>query len=218
MSTKESTSLNKSVICVNATAKDSVEADIAKFRIRFQGHGRDQNECTKQYAEDVKRAQAALKQFGLENELKVFGYASYANHSRRGRTITGYEYSALGLLHFKMSEHVVAAIWTALAKSAIKATIDVFFSLEDEDAEEAKLLGEAVKKARFSAEALASAAGKRLGDVRQINYKRYDGDFSASARFCLERPSAAQEDDDLPNLNPGPIEVECSVDVDWWLE
>lgn len=218
MSAKGITTQNMSLVCVSATARDSVESEVAKFSIRFQGHGRNQDECTKQYVEDLKRAQAALKQFGLENELKVFGYTSYADRSRRGRTISGYEYSALGLLRVKMSEYDISAIWTALAKSTIKATTDVLFSLEDEDAKEAKLLGEAVKKARFSAEALALAAGKRLGDVRQIRYNRYDEDFSASARFCSERPSATQEDDDLPNLNPEPIEVECSVDVDWWLE
>ena len=122
-------------------------------------------------------------------------------------------------MRLKRSEHDVSAVWTALAKSAIKATIDVRFSLEDEDAEEAKLLGRAVKKARVSAEALAVAAGKQLGEVRQIRYRRYDGGYAAApAGIYARRSGDTGADDTLPDLNPEPIEVECSVDVDWWPE
>ncbi len=217
MSTEGSAAQSRPVVCVSATVEDAVEPDIAEFRIRFEWHGLTQEECTKQYSEDVKRAQDALRKLGLEDELKVSGFTSYANRSRRGRTITGYEYVARGALRLKRAEHDVPAVWTALAKSGIKATINVYFSLEDEDAEEAKLLGTAVGKARSSAEALAAAAGKRLGDVRQIRYKRYDGTFGAApGSISFDERSEAEED--LPDLDPEPIEIECSVDVDWWLE
>ena len=216
MSTEGNAAQSRPVVCVSATIKDAVEPDIAEFRIRFEWHGQSQEACTKQYSEDVRCAQDALRKLGLEDELKVSGFTSYANRSRRGRTITGYEYVARGVLRLKRVEHDIPAVWTALAKSGIKATINVYFSLEDEDAEEAKLLGTAVGKARSSAEALAAAAGKRLGDVRQIRYKRYDGAFGAapgSLPFCAR----SEAEEDLPDLNPEPIEIECSVDVDWWL-
>ena len=218
MSSKDSATPNKSVVCVNAAVEGYAEPDIAEFSIRFQWHGKSQEECARQYAEDVKRTQEALKPFELENELKVSGYSSYANRSRHGRTITGYEYSARGVLRLKMQERDVSAIWTALAKSAIRGTINVYFSLDDEDAEEAKLIGRAVAKARSCAEALAVAAGKQLGDVRQIRYKR-DNDGFIAAAGCLKMcaPSGAKNDG-LPALDPEPVEVECSVDVDWWLE
>ena len=217
MTAKDSATPNKSVVCVSATVEDYVEPDMAEFSIRFQWHGQSQDECTKQYAEDVKRAQEALKPFELEDELKVSGYSSYANRSRHGRTITGYEYSARGALRLKRSEHDIPAIWTALAKPAIRGTINVYFSLDDEDAEEAKLLGKAVAKARGCAEALAMAAGKQLCDVRQIRYKRYDGGFGAAAA-CAPCGAPSSAEADAPALNPEPVEVECSVDVDWWLE
>ena len=105
----------------------------------------------------------------------------------------------------------------ALAKPAIRGTINVYFSLDDEDAEEAKLLGKAVAKARGCAEALAVAAGKQLCDVRQIRYKRYDGGFGAAAA-CAPCGAPSSAEADAPALNPEPVEVECSVDVDWWLE
>ena len=72
-------------------------------------------------------------------------------------------------------------------------------------------------KARSSAEALAAASGKRLGEVRQIRYNRPTGGYSYPGDFCMERV-AATDSEQLPNLNPEPIEVACSVDVDWWLE
>ncbi|WP_102372451.1 SIMPL domain-containing protein [Enorma phocaeensis] len=213
MNAKET--MAKPVVCVNATVEDSVEPDIAEFRIWFQGHGADQTQCAKQYAGDVKRVQDALKKLGIEDAFKTSAYTSYANRSRRGRTITGYEYSARGTLLLKRAEYDVSAIWTVLAKSEIRATLDVHFSLDDADAEEAKLLGRAFDKARGSAEALAVAAGKQLGEVRQISYKRRDA--FADPPYCF-RESAGGTEDLLPDLNPEPIEVECSVDVDWWLE
>lgn len=112
-----------------------------------------------------------------------------------------------------MQECDVSAIWTARAKSAIRGTINVYFSLDDEDAEEAKLLGRAVAKACSCAGALATAAGKQLGEVRQIRNKPYDGGFDAATAYApCGAPDSAEAD--APALNPEPVEVECSVDVD----
>lgn len=204
----------KPVVCVSASVEEQVEP---KLSIWFQWHGQDQEACTEQYAADAKRAKEALEPFGLSEELKLSHYSSYANRRRHGRTTGGFEYSARGSLRIRLGEHDVAAIWTALTSTAIKASINVFFSLEDEDAEEAKLLGRAFAEARGSAEALASASGKRLGEVRQIRYNRPTGGYSYPGDFSMER-MAGVDSSHVPDLNLEPIEVACSVDVDWWLE
>lgn len=104
---------------------------------------------------------------------------------------------------------------TALAECGLKATIEVRLSLEDENAEEARLIGRAVAKAKANAEALAAACGKRPGDVRLVTYNRPTDGFVYPGDFCVSAPGGTG---DLPDLNPEPIEVECAVDMDWYLE
>ncbi|NJE81448.1 DUF541 domain-containing protein [Olsenella sp. SW781] len=180
-------SIEKPVICVSASVEEQVEPDIAEFVIRFEWHGQDQAECAERYATDAARAKEALEALGLGNELKLSHYSSYANRRRHGRTSGGFEYSAHGSLRIRLSEHDVASVWTALANSGARASINVYFSLDDEDAEEAKLLGQAVAKARGSAEALAAASEKRLGEVRQIRYNRPTDGYTYPGGFCMER-------------------------------
>lgn len=210
-------SIEKPVVCVSATVEEQAEPDIAEFSIWFQWHGQDQAECAERYGSDAKRAKEALGALGLNEELKLSHYSSYANRRRHGRTSGGFEYSARGSLRIRLAEHDVSSVWTALASSEIKASVNVCFSLEDEDAEEAKLLGRAFAEARGSAEALASASGKRLGEVRQIRYNRPTGGYSYPGDFSMER-MAGVDSSHVPDLNLEPIEVACSVDVDWWLE
>ena len=210
-------SIEKPVVCVSATVEEQAKPDIAEFSIWFQWHGQDQAECAERYGSDTKRAKEALGALGLNEELKLSHYSSYANRRRHGRTSGGFEYSARGSLRIRLAEHDVSSVWTALASSEIKASINVCFSLEDEDAEEAKLLGQAFAKARSSAEALAAASGKRLGEVRQIRYNRPADGFCYSDYRHAES-AFSPDSNPMPNINPEPIEVTCSVDVDWWLE
>lgn len=79
---------------------------------------------------------------------------------------------------------------TALAECGLKATIKVRFSLEDENAEEARLIGRAVVKAKANAEALAAACGKRLGDVRLVTYNRPTDEFAYPGDFCVSAPGS----------------------------
>ena len=210
-------SIEKPVVCVSASVEEQMEPDIAELSVWFEWHGQDQAECAERYAADAKRAKEALEAFGLGEELKLSHYSSYANRRRHGRTSGGFEYSARGSLRIRLNEHNVASIWAALASSEIKASVNVRFSLEDEDAEEAKLLGQAFAKARSSAESLATASGKRLGEVRHIRYNRPADGFCYSD-YCHAESVFSPDSAPMPGINPEPIEVTCSVDVDWWLD
>ena len=95
--------------------------------------------------------------------------------------------------------------------------MNLHFELSDEDTEERRLIGTAVAKARLSAEALAAAAGMELAGVKEIRYNRSGGSNfwgALCADGCATPNGAASS---MPDLHPEPIDVECSVDVDWWL-
>ena len=121
-------------------------------------------------------------------------------------------------LKFKREGHDIAAIWAALAGRVSTARVNLHFELGDEDAEERRLIGTAVAKARLSAEALATVAGMELAGVKEIRYSR-SGDSCFWGVACADAsatPNGAASS--MSDLHPEPIDVECSVDVDWWLK
>lgn len=106
----------------------------------------------------------------------------------------------------------------ALAGSVSTARVNLHFELGDEDAEERRLIDTAVAKARLGAEALAAAAGTELAGVKEIRYNR-GGDSCFWGAICADgcaTPAGAASS--MPDLHPEPIDVACSVDVDWWLK
>lgn len=72
--------------------------------------------------------------------------------------------------------------------------------------------------ARQNAEALAAAAGERLGSVKSISYNH--GGSRYAFRVCESgghAPGAAPDDFPEVDFEPEPIDIECEVDVVWWL-
>lgn len=208
---------NLAVVKVSATAEDRVDPDVAVFTLRFGKKCETQQECADDFAAEQDRVIRALEPFGIADALGFDGYSSYVCTSGRRAVVTGYEYYCSATLKVEREGHDIAAIWAALAGRVSTARVNLHFELSDEDAEERRLIGAAVAKARLSAEALATAAGTELAGVKEIRYNR-SGDSCfwgvACADGCATPNGAASS---MPDLHPEPIDVECSVDVDWWL-
>ena len=164
---------NLAVVKVSATAEDKVDPDLAVFTLRFGKKCETQQECADDFAAEQDRVIRALGPFGIADALGFDGYSSYVCTSGRRAVVTGYEYYCSATLKVEREGHDIAAIWAALAGRVSTARVNLHFELSDEDAEERRLIGSAVAKARLSAEALATAAGMELAGVNNeflINY------------------------------------------------
>ena len=98
--------------------------------------------------------------------------------------------------------------------------MSVGFDLADRRAAEDALIARVVKRARNNAQALAAASGSKLDGVKHISYNSQLGSmdrlcYASAADFALGAP-AGSADSKVTVLEPEPIEVECSVDVEWW--
>lgn len=202
------------VVKVSAEVEDTVAPDLAVFALRFGRKCKSQQECSEDFAAEKDRVARALAPFGIADDLLFSRYSSYACTSGRRSAITRYEYYCSATLKVAREEHDVPAVWAALSSSVSTARINLCFELEDAEAEEDRLVGKAFAKAKRSAEALAAASGMALGGVKEIRYRRNIDGF-AYADFCA---APASDEGAAPDLQPEPIEVECSVDVDWWLK
>lgn len=209
-------------VSVGAEVEDEVMPDRVVFSVCFGGGFDAKEACLDDYNEDRAKVAAALAPFGLDDELTCRGYSCYARTTRRKATVMGYSYHAYGTIAASIDAIDVAAVWTALNTCGSRADMTVGFGLADQRAAEDALIARAVERARSNAQALAAASGSRLGGVKHISYNSRLGD---TGRFCfdgadglvLEAP-AGSGDFKATVLEPEPIEVECSVDVEWWLE
>ena len=195
---------NLAVVKVSATAEDKVDPDLAIFTLRFGKKCETQQECADDFAAEQDRVIRALEPFGIADALGFDGYSSYVCTSGRRAVVTGYEYYCSATLKVEREGHDIAAIWAALAGRVSTARVNLHFELSDEDAEERRLIGTAVAKARLSAEALAAAAGTELAGVKEIRYNR-SGDSCfwgvACADGCATPSGAASSMPSRSTLN-----------------
>ena len=209
-------------VSVGTEVEDEVMPDRVVFSICFGGGFDTKGACLDDYNEDRAKVAAALAPFGLDDELTCRGYSCYARTTRRKVTVMGYRYHAYGTIAVLLDDIDVAAVWTALNTCGSRADMTVGFDLADQRAAEDALIARAVERARNNAQALAAASGSRLGGVKHISYNSRLDDmgcirFDSTRSFGLEAP-AGSGDFKATVLEPEPIEIECSVDVEWWLE
>ena len=135
---------------------------------------------------------------------------------RRTWRADGFEYLSSLSLSLNAPFDRLTDAWGAITSADAMASVSISYEITDEEAAREALMEKAVRRARKKAETLAHAAGMRLGAPVVINYGT-DG-AGRPARFAMDRipaPTGAPMGEELPDFNPEPIEIECSVDVQW---
>ena len=208
-------------VSVGAEVEEEVMPDRVVFSICFGGGFDTKEACLDDYNADRAKVAAALAPFGLDDELTCRGYTCYARTTRRKATVLGYGYHAYGTIAAPIDAVDVAAVWTALNTCGSRANMSVDFDLADRRAAEDALIARAVERARGNAQALAVASGSKLGGVKHISYNSRLGEMGsmryAAACGAADFSVAGPGDSKATVLEPEPVEVECSVDVEWWL-
>lgn len=204
-------------VSVGARIEDIVMPDRVIFSIGFGGRFDTKETCLEDYNADRAKVAAALAPFGLDGELTCRGYTCYAQTTRKRAIIVGYEYYACGTVAAPVDSTDFAAVWTALNTCGSHADMNIRFELADERAAEDALIARAVEHARGNAQALAAAAGSKLDGIKHISYNSRSGDYGR-VYAAMGVPDGAPGGLGETVLEPEPIEVECSVDVEWWLE
>lgn len=207
----------KGYISVGAEVEDEVMPDEVTFRISFGGRFPSKGECLADYAAEQERVRTALSPFGLADRLGCRRYSCYAHTTRKKAVVDGFDYYAYGAVSALAADIDAGEVLAALSTCGIHADASVEFGFSDRRAAEDELIGRAVRKARANAKTLAAASGATLGAVKHISYNAMPSNsllVCAASADC--GPSAS--DGGAPSLGPEPIEVECAVEVEWWLE
>jgi hypothetical protein len=142
--------------------------DEAAFTIGVQTQGSTAREALAANSQQMRRVIDAVQAAGVEkSDIKTQDVSVSASYADEGR-IDGYSArnSALVTIH-DLSK--AGAILDAASNAGANEVYGPTLSRSDEDALQAKALGDAVSNARTKAEALADAAGVRLGSVTAIS-------------------------------------------------
>jgi uncharacterized protein len=138
--------------------------DEAAFTIGVQTQGSTAREALAANSQQIRRVIDAVEAAGVDkSDIKTQDVSVSANYADEGR-IHGYSArnSVLVTIH-DLSK--AGAILDAASNAGANEVYGPMLSRSDEDALQAKALRDAVSNAREKAEALADAAGVRLGDV-----------------------------------------------------
>lgn len=207
----------KGYVSVGAEVEDEVVPDEVTFRIRFGGRFPSKAECLTDYSAEQKKIKGALSSFGLADRLGCRRYSCYAHTTRKKAVVDGFDYCAYGTVSTPAAEIDAGEVWAALSTCGAHASSSVEFGFSDRRAAEDGLIGRAVRKARANAEALAAASGTSLGAVKHISYNASPSNNLFVCAASADCGPGNASDDGL-RLEPEPIEVECSVEIEWWLE
>lgn len=150
-----------------------------------------------------------IKSLGVpDKDLTTSGYWLGPAYSPTGQTITGYR--ATEQLQFKWHNvETVGKALDAVVQEGDATNISVSFGLADPKAAQAEGRSAAIADARSKAQAMASAAGVKLGPVVRVS------DVSSSYRYPQPLSFGAAAIKDSSQIPVGELTVQVAVEVDF---
>jgi uncharacterized protein YggE len=151
-----------------------------------------------------------IKALGVaDKDLTTSGYWLGPNYSPGGQTISGYR--AVEQLQFKWHNvDTVGKALDAVVQEGDATNISVGFGLADPKAAQAEARSAAIADARTKAQAMANAAGIKLGPVVRVSdlssYSRYPSSVMYASGAALK---------DSSQVPVGELTVQVSVEVDF---
>lgn len=161
-------------INVSATSTIEREPDRAVVLLAVESQARTAREATQQNAQLMERVLAAIRQAGVRDEaIRTVSYELRPEYTRPDRdreppTIVSYRNINMVQVRVDAIARVGAVIDAALGAGANRVA-HLNFELQDSDAARLDALRDAMAKARREADAIAAAAGQRLGEPITIN-------------------------------------------------
>lgn len=159
-------------ITTNGTGIVTVEPDTAEVSLSIQTSGKTANTAQKENNKISSKVIEKLQEMGVAEDKIITGYSSvypsyeYDNNTGK-RNLVGYQANSSIEVTIKDIDNVGSYIDAALNAGATGFNSAVF-SLEDPTKYYAQALQGAVKNASNSANAIAAAYGKPLGEIQSV--------------------------------------------------
>ncbi len=203
-------------ITVRGTGKATVPPDVTEISLSVSTRRRDYAATLTRLNEKVERLRQAVESAGVDRAaVKTTNFDISVHRTERGKTWydDGFEASHDVRIDLPMDNDLCNRVLHALADSRIAAQMRVRFRVSDPRILRRALLSDATRNARVDAEAMAAAAGCRLGRIRGIDYSWSEHRFGVYADMSMDRMASMA----MPDLQPDDVEASDTVKVVWEL-
>ncbi|MFP4188583.1 MAG: SIMPL domain-containing protein [Halobacteriales archaeon] len=200
---------------VSANGAVDAEADATEIRLAVEARDDDPSEARERVAENASGMRDALEDVGVsDDEIESTDYVL-----REAREYERREGSTDTPRHYARHEYLITVDGTDSAGEIIDAAVeggattvgDVSFTLSDDRRTELRndALREAMENARSQADAVAGAGDISVAGVRSVSTTDTDVSPVSYDRAALE----AEEDSGDTSVDPGPVEIDATVEV-----
>jgi uncharacterized protein YggE len=193
-------------IHVTATQKVSVKPDKATITLGVYTRAKTARQAQADNAQVMQKVADAVKRFGLNDDaIQTTGYSVYPSYT--GRSVVNYDVT--NTIRFELTDLAKAGeLLDAAADAGANTNVSIAFGLKDADKAYGQALTLAVKEARIKAEAIASAAGRGLGDALRVEESGPDTPVPYYADYRTAEDSAKS----VP-VSPGTLDVSATVTI-----
>lgn len=199
-------------ITISGQGKVTAIPDIAKIRLGLQTEKSTVGQAQEENSEKINRLIAALKEMDVDKEdIKTTNYNIYPNYdwNRGSRTLRGYMVDQSVSITIRDLD-TVGQIMALAGKYDLNQSGSLSFSIDEPEQyrQEARLL--ALEEAKTKAEALAKAAGVKLGKVVSFSESSAPSYYPRAEVFGLD---SSAEKAAAPEIEAGSQEISVNVSV-----
>jgi len=205
------------LIRITGTAHEGVRPDRMRIAISLQGRDTKYGPVMTLAASRMAQLRVSLQAAGFDDgQLRTSEFAVEPVYEQRNdstaQRLTGFRFRQSAGIELAADSGLLGKILTALAGCPADPTVEVTYTVADQQAVKQRLLARAVADARDKASIAAQAAGVRLGPVVGIEYS-FDG--TAISAAPMDMMMARCSADISVDMTPEDIDVSDTVTVTW---
>jgi len=202
------TALVQPGVITSGDATVSKKPDSASLSVGVESRQSTASAAQSDLANKAAKLIARAKALGIaDKDLNTSGYSVGPYYAPGAQTISGYQASEQLQLNWHTVDTVGKAL-DALVQEGGATNVSVSFGLADPKAAQAEARTLAIADARSRAQAMAGAAGVKLGQVMRVSDLTASGYPSAGYAINAAAPAASQ-------LPVGELNVTVTVEVDF---
>lgn len=209
-------------ITVKGTGNVSTKPDVIVISFSLEAIDYDYEQTMRFATKEVEELSKAIEATGIDRKhLKTTNftintsYESYQDERKEyRRRFSGYICQQDLRLEFDFDTELLGQVLTAISRADTDPTLDVSFSVKDQEAVREELLIHASQNARQKAETLTKAAGVTLGQLVKIDYNWAELQMYSSTNYA-QASRHMMLSESSPEFNPEDIKSSDTVTFVW---
>jgi uncharacterized protein YggE len=206
-------------ISVKGVGNVSVPPDITVITFQMSALEHVYEESVNRLNQRVDALRKALEGVGVEpRDLKTthFDVSAEYNYQTKHSQFEGWKAQHTLRLEFPVDRDRLNRVLGAITSTDIESQITIRFEVSDQASLRTRVLEDATRTAQRNAEAIASAAGCRLGKVLNIQYGWSEIRFE-SMHYDIAPDALMASELAAPDIEPEDVDATDSVTVVWEL-